>query len=246
MENSARAKRRPRILLGVTGSVAAVKGPELACSLARDADVCVLVTRGGQNFMSKAKEYDAKSWDEFTTWTEKDADETSSGENTEEGNGSIIMHSADDEWKGWKRLGDPVLHIDLRDWADLAIIAPLSAHTLAKIATGLSDDTLSCCIRAWDFGHGIRPGKPLILAPAMNTAMWEHPLTKSQLDAIKSFWNVERDEDNLVFVVAPQVKKLACGEIGTGALAPLSDILRIAKDMVCKQGTGKPSELPGC
>lgn len=249
MEDSTQAKKRPRILLGVTGSVAAVKGPELACSLARDlqADVCVLVTRGGENFMSKAKEYDVKSWDDFSTWTEKVADEQSSGAAEGSEKGSIIVHSADDEWKGWKRLGDPVLHIDLRDWADLAIIAPLSAHTLAKIATGLSDDTLSCCIRAWDFGHGSRPGKPLILAPAMNTAMWEHPLTKSQLDVIKSFWNVERDENNMIFVVEPQVKKLACGEIGTGALSPISDILRVAKDSVTTvHKQGKPSQLPRC
>mmetsp|Transcript_1659 Transcript_1659/g.3957 ORF Transcript_1659/g.3957 Transcript_1659/m.3957 type:complete len:244 (-) Transcript_1659:83-814(-) len=225
-----RQKRRPRILLGATGSVAAVKVPELACTLARDlnADVCVLLTRGGENFVSKAETYDSKSWGEFSSRIEKGANCKQSPGATEEERGSIVMHKAEDEWKGWSRLGDPVLHIDLRDWADLAIIAPLSAHTLAKIASGLSDDTLSCCIRAWDFGHGTRPGKPLILAPAMNTAMWEHPLTRSQLDIIKSFWNIERDK-SLIFVVEPQVKKLACGEIGTGALAPLSDILSVAK-----------------
>jgi phosphopantothenoylcysteine synthetase/decarboxylase len=99
------------------------------------------------------------------------------------------------------------LHIDLRDWADLLLIAPLSAHTLAKLATGLSDDTLSCVVRAWDFGHGVRPGKPLLLAPAMNTAMWQHPLTQPQLETIQGFWKkTNNDDESGVNVIAPQVK----------------------------------------
>ena len=228
-------KRRTRILLGVTGSVAAVKGPEFACKLAREGnDVCVLLTRGGENFWTKAGEYDPQSWEEFNSYVGSGgagghADEkvaaASAASSTTAPRGEITVHTADDEWKGWNRLGDPVLHIDLRDWADMAIVAPLSAHTLAKFATGLSDDTLSCCIRAWDFGHGKRPGKPLILAPAMNTAMWEHPLTQSQLNTIKTFWNLNRQGENGIIIVEPQSKKLACGEIGTGALASVSDIL---------------------
>ena len=227
-------KRRPRILLGVTGSVAAVKGPELACKLARGGhDVCVLLTRGGENFWNKAGAYDPQSWEEFNSYLGSEGsggrvDEevvASAASSAKAPRGEITLHTADDEWKGWNRLGDPVLHIDLRDWADMAIVAPLSAHTLAKFATGLSDDTLSCCIRAWDFGHGKRPGKPLILAPAMNTAMWEHPLSKSQLDTVKSFWNLNRESENGIIIVEPQSKKLACGEIGTGALASVSDIL---------------------
>jgi phosphopantothenoylcysteine decarboxylase len=119
------------------------------------------------------------------------------------------------------------LHIDLRDWADLLLIAPLSAHTLAKLANGLCDDTLSCVVRAWDFGHGVRPGKPLLLAPAMNTAMWQHPLTQPQLETIQGFWKkTNNDDDNGVTVIAPQVKTLACGEVGNGALAAVDSLLR--------------------
>jgi phosphopantothenoylcysteine decarboxylase len=119
------------------------------------------------------------------------------------------------------------LHIDLRDWADLLLIAPLSAHTLAKLSNGLCDDTLSCVVRAWDFGHGARPGKPLILVPAMNTAMWQHPLTRLQLDTIRGFWNTTgKDPKEGVSIVPPQVKKLACGEIGNGALASVEDIVK--------------------
>lgn len=118
-----------------------------------------------------------------------------------------------------------MLHTDLRDWADLLLIAPISAHTLAKLANGLCDDTLSCVVRAWDFGHGTRPGKPLLLAPAMNTAMWQHPLTQPQLRTIQGFWNTAKNPQNGIAIIEPQEKKLACGEIGNGALASVDDIL---------------------
>jgi len=141
-------------------------------------------------------------------------------------------------------MGDPVLHIDLRDWADALLIAPLSAHSLAKLALGLCDDTLSCIARAWDFGHSAtRPGKPMLLAPAMNTAMWEHPLTQQQLTTIQRFWkhpdnnknnntnpSSTTSTQNGVVIVAPQVKTLACGELGNGALASVDDILQAVKD----------------
>jgi len=136
-------------------------------------------------------------------------------------------------------MGDPVLHIDLRDWADILVICPLSAHTLAKLAHGLSDDTLSCVARAWDFGHGTRPAKPVVLAPAMNTAMWEHPLTSSQLATVQTFWNVGRAPTNLIRIVAPQVKPLACGEVGTGALASVDVILRMVGDTLQEAKTNK-------
>lgn len=139
--------------------------------------------------------------------------------------------AADEEWKGWNRLGDPVLHIDFRDWADVCLIAPLSAHTLAKLANGLCDDTLSCVLRAWDYGHGERAGKPIILAPAMNTAMWLHPLTQTQLTTIHSFWNSTiKHSKNGIQVVEPQEKTLACGEVGTGALASVDDILEAVNE----------------
>jgi phosphopantothenoylcysteine synthetase/decarboxylase len=135
----------------------------------------------------------------------------------------------------------------------LLLVAPLSAHTLAKISNGLCDDTLSCVLRAWDYGHGLRPGKPLLLAPAMNTAMWEHPLTQLQLQTIQGFWNTtnttyrrqqissssstynddennnnnNNNNNNAVHIISPQVKTLACGEIGNGALASVDEILKV-------------------
>src|SRR5262249_17343945 len=86
----------------------------------------------------------------------------------------------EDEWPGhdnnrrWQR-GEPVLHIELRRWADLLLIAPLDANTLAKLAVGLSDNCLTCVWRAWE------PSRPVVLAPAMNTLMWQHPLTRRHL-----------------------------------------------------------------
>ena len=71
----------------------------------------------------------------------------------------------------------------------------------------------------------------MILAPAMNTAMWHHPLTKKQLDTIQKFATYDADGDNFgnaatkVIIVEPAVKTLACGEIGAGALADLEDIM---------------------
>ena len=53
----------------------------------------------------------------------------------------------EDEWHAWKEVGDPVLHIELRRWADCLLIAPLSANTLAKIAQGFCDNLLTCVVR---------------------------------------------------------------------------------------------------
>lgn len=128
----------------------------------------------------------------------------------------LILLDSSDEWREWQSLGDPVVHIDLRNWANVLVVAPLSAHSLAKFRHGLCDDALSSVMRAWNFA------KPVVLAPAMNTAMWEHVLTREQLAAIQGFAAPRSDR---VLVVEPMVKTLACGEVGKGALAPVDDIL---------------------
>lgn len=118
----------------------------------------------------------------------------------------------------------------------------------------MCDDLLTCCLRAWDYGQRRKEslnnisdgttivGKPIILAPAMNTAMWDHPLTSWQLETIKKFSRVKDDDDksnnqeeeNGVHIVEPAVKTLACGEIGAGALADLDDIISAVKRCLVK------------
>ena len=114
------------------------------------------------------------------------------------------------------------MHIDLRNWADMMLVAPLSAHSLAKFRGGLCDDVLSSVVRAWDFE------KPVILAPAMNTAMWDHALTQEQLSTIQKF----AVNPNKVIVIDPMVKILACGDHGKGALALVDDILQTVQSTI--------------
>ena len=70
----------------------------------------------------------------------------------------VPLHDDEAEWRGWQKVGDPVLHIELRRWADVFVVAPLSANTLAKMANGMCDNLLTCVVRAWDFS------KPLLVA----------------------------------------------------------------------------------
>ncbi|KAJ1672892.1 hypothetical protein EV182_006281 [Spiromyces aspiralis] len=112
----------------------------------------------------------------------------------------------------WKRIGDPVLHIQLRDWADIIAIAPLDANTMAKIANGYCDNLLTCILRAWDMR------RPRIICPAMNTHMWHHPHTEMQLKALQSQLGFS--------MVDPISKKLACGDTGIGAMAEPETIAR--------------------
>lgn len=232
-ETSQRITRRYRVILGVTGSVAAVKSPLVALDILKevDAEVIVLLTTSGHMFWTKAKAYDPCSWAEFLKHKRKLGTEV----NFPPPENEITVYEPQDEWNRWHRIGDPVLHIDLRNWADIMVIAPLSANTLAKVALGMCDDPLTCCIRAWDFGHGDRLGKPLVLAPAMNTGMWQHPLTQCHLQTIKSFWNSSKGV-NQIMIIEPKVEStLACGERGTGAMAEVHHIVEGVKKLLKEQ-----------
>jgi phosphopantothenoylcysteine synthetase/decarboxylase len=104
-----------------------------------------------------------------------------------------------------------VLHIELRRWADILLVAPASANTLAKAANGICDNLLLCVIRAWD------RMRPAILCPAMNTVMLEHPAILTHLSLLRSYGFTILDTD---------VKYLACGDVGKGALASLAEIVK--------------------
>ncbi len=104
------------------------------------------------------------------------------------------------EWGNTKQ----VPHIELAKWCDILLIAPLTANTLAKIANGLCDNLLTSTVRALD-------NKPLLLAPAMNTAMWENPLTARHIRQVAEIYDVT--------LIQPVSKKLADGDEGMGGLA---------------------------
>lgn len=122
-----------------------------------------------------------------------------------------------DEWKDYKK-GDPVLHIELRKWADLFLVAPIDANTLGKMANGICDNLLTCVMRAWD------PAKALVLAPAMNTCMWNHPITNQQLKIIKQW--------GFVSIIDPIIKLLACGDQGVGAMEETKVIANRVKEIL--------------
>ena len=138
------------------------------------------------------------------------------------------------------------MHIELRRWADLFMIAPLDANTLAKLACGLADNCLTCVWRAWD------PDRPVVLAPAMNTLMWEHPLTGRHLrqlatDAGAGIIPPEVNLDGVMTwinqtcprlrVVPPVSKRLACGDVGIGGLAEVADIVAAVAELL-RSGEG--------
>lgn len=103
--------------------------------------------------------------------------------------------------------------IQLRRWADIVLIAPCSANTLAKLAHGLCDNVVTSFLRA------LSPSTPTLLFPAMNTLMYMHPHTEKQLA-------IARDELNYE-VYGPIEKRLACGDLGTGAMFEWADIVAL-------------------
>lgn len=192
----------PRVLLGASGSVATVKVPEIAVRLSETADVCVVLTKSADFFLQRAKDYNAEAWETF---------------HAKATDGSIEVVRDEDEWAAWKVVGDSVRHIELKDWADVMLLAPLSANTLAKLANGLADNLLTCVARAWI------TTKPFIFAPAMNTDMWNHPITAKQLAVLAEFGYT---------MVPPVEKKLACGVVGNGGLATVDDIVAFTQEQL--------------
>ncbi len=102
-------------------------------------------------------------------------------------------------------------HISLSRWADLVVIAPATANTISKLAQGTTDDLASTVVLASD--------KDVILAPAMNVRMWEHPTTKVNIKKLKEFGYK---------LIGPEVGDMACGEYGEGKM---SDPLVIAEEI---------------
>lgn len=177
-----------KILIGCTGSVASVKIPVLVQQLMQQRFAGYVATELKIVATDKALHFFDRSLIPR----------------------SVPLLVDEDEWMTWRKMSDPVLHIELRRWADIMVIAPLDANTMAKIACGLCDNLLTCVVRAWDLQ------KPLLFCPAMNTHMWCHPITAKHVAALK----------DLGYTEVPCVdKKLACGDRGYGGMAEVPTIV---------------------
>jgi len=181
-------ERAKKVLFGVSGSVAAIKAPQIVTLLQESGfDVRVISTESAMHFL------DPKDFE------------------------NVEFYRDCDEWSAWKGRGDPVLHIELRKWADAMLIAPLSANTLAKLSSGICDNLLTCVARAWDFE------RPILVAPAMNTLMWNHPVTAAQIRTLKSWGYLE---------VPPISKTLMCNDTGMGAMAEPKSIVDALREKI--------------
>ncbi|CCH46705.1 hypothetical protein BN7_6302 [Wickerhamomyces ciferrii] len=178
------------ILIGATGSVATIKVPliiDKICKLFGSSKVSIqlVVTKAAEHFLKGLKiNSDVKIWRD------------------------------DEEWFGYKKMGDPVLHTELRRWADIMLISPLSANTLAKISNGICDNLLTAIIRSWN------PASPILVAPAMNTFMYTHPVTSKHLTSLQ-------EDCPWIEILKPVEKVLVCGDIGMGGMREWSDIVEI-------------------
>jgi phosphopantothenoylcysteine decarboxylase/phosphopantothenate--cysteine ligase len=165
-----------RVLLGVSGGIAAYKAAELARELRRaGAEVQPLLTAAAEQMVTGAT---------FAALT-----------------GRRVPASV------WE---DPaaVEHVALARWGQVLVVAPATAHTLARLAVGLADDLLTNVALAFD--------GPVVVAPAMHTEMWEHPATRANLATL-----TERG----VRVVPPASGPLTSGDVGPGRLAELDDLV---------------------
>lgn len=172
-----------RIILGVTGGIAAYKAADLARLLVRDGhEVQAVLTRSAEEFVSPTT---------FASLTGKKVFN------------NLFEASA------------AIEHIDVAQSNDLLVVAPATANILAEFAHGLAGGFLSTLYLAF---RG-----PVILAPAMNTNMWEHEATRTNLETLRRRGHV---------IVEPGVGLLACGTFGTGRLAENEVVLDAVRRVV--------------
>lgn len=117
-----------------------------------------------------------------------------------------------DEEEGWKPT-----HISVADEADLLLVAPATANTIAKLALGLAQDALSCIALA------LNPHAKVLIAPAMNGKMWLHPATQQNVATLKS-----RGAE----FIGPEAGLLSCGYEGLGRLWPVEKVVERALELL--------------
>jgi phosphopantothenoylcysteine decarboxylase/phosphopantothenate--cysteine ligase len=171
-----------RIILGVTGSIAAYKAADLASKLVQaGAVVDIILTESAQRFVSALTFQSVTGRPAYTDMWQTDT------------SGGLPTH---------------ISHVGLAEGADLLVIAPITAHHLAKLAHGLADDLLSVVALA------VRC--PVILAPAMDGNMYDSPATVDNLRRLRE-WGAK--------VVEPEVGRMASGMVGRGRLPDTATLI---------------------
>ena len=171
-------KSTSKILLGVSGGIAAYKAVELVRLLTKSGrEVRVVMTEAAKHFVGTAT-FQAVSGRPVT----------------------------DDAWDKNYPAGMP--HIDLARWADVVLVAPASADAMAKFAHGLAGDLLSTIALARDV--------PMIVVPAMNKQMWEHPSTRRNVATLRL---------DGIAIFGPGTGEQACGEVGDGRMLEPEEIV---------------------
>jgi phosphopantothenoylcysteine decarboxylase/phosphopantothenate--cysteine ligase len=187
-----------RILLGVTGGIAAYKSAELCRLFKRaGAEVQVVMTENATRFVAPLT---------FETLS-----------------GRPVYLDVFERAKAWE-----VEHIALAQWGQALVIAPATANCLAKLVAGIADDALTTTALAF---RG-----PVVLAPAMNTAMWEHPATCRNAETLRL---------RGVRIIEPGAGELACGDVGAGRLAELDEIVAAVETILRSAPRGTKGQLAG-
>ncbi|KAM0211216.1 hypothetical protein ACHAQI_005516 [Fusarium lateritium] len=204
----ARGDGKRHVLLAASGSVATIKLVQIINGLKSQHNISIrlILTQSASQFLS-GQSLEQPTVEQVSRLPNVDA-----------------VYTDANEWaQPWKR-NAPILHIELRRWADVLVIAPLSANTMAKIVNGMCDNLLTSVVRAWDVTGSIDGvKKKIIVSPAMNTAMWNHPVTKTQMRVLEEEWG---GENGWFEVLRPVSKNLACGDVGSGAMVPWEQIVQ--------------------
>ena len=168
-------KHGRRILLGITGGIAAYKIPALVRLITKAGSECeVIMTESAGNFVAPMT---LETLSGRKVWTDSDFD-------------------------------GRIPHIKLAQWAEVLVIAPCTANTLAKIAHGIADSLLTSAVLAAKC--------PVLIFPAMNEAMYDNPATQSSIITLKS---------RGVRVIEPSEGALACGDSGRGRMPEPGEIM---------------------
>jgi phosphopantothenoylcysteine decarboxylase / phosphopantothenate---cysteine ligase len=181
-----------RVLIGVSGGIAAYKVCEVVSTLAKqnNTEVKVILTQAATEFVTPLT---------FAT---------------------LSRHTAYADTDFWQPSHGRPLHIELGEWADLFLLAPLTANTLAKLAYGMADNLLTNTVLASKC--------PVLLAPAMNTTMWEQA-------TVRQNWRNLLENDRYV-EIALGSGILACDVVGAGRMAEPAEILTYIESLLWTRG----------